>query len=201
MRQEDRSKRTKGLIVTMTESLVREKGCKKVTMNEIMGRTGLSKGAIYHYVKSKNELLALVLKKSIEDIDTGFFKQIEEGNIDFKQPFQEITQSLTSLQNPENPVNQIFVYLLGQSHEPAIQDIVNEFYIHSIELFKRWIRSGQKSNVIPLSVDADKAAELFFLIASGMRLRGFIPNNSYAFNTDDFTALMTSILQPNKRYE
>ncbi|WP_175471903.1 helix-turn-helix domain-containing protein [Paenibacillus naphthalenovorans] len=37
-------------ILSTTEQLIKEKGCQQTTLQDIMERTGLSKGAIYHYV-------------------------------------------------------------------------------------------------------------------------------------------------------
>lgn len=46
-----------------TERLIKEKGCQKTTLKDIMERTGLTKGGIYHYVESKNELFAQLMSR------------------------------------------------------------------------------------------------------------------------------------------
>ena len=53
-------------ILLTTEELILEKGCRNTTLKDIIERTGLSKGAIYHYVASKDELFGLILKTKIE---------------------------------------------------------------------------------------------------------------------------------------
>lgn len=198
MNPQDERQPTKNLLLSATEELVREKGCRKMTLNNIMERTGLSKGAIYHYVRSKDELLALVLKESFADINDRFFGQIEKGNKSFEGPLGEITQSLPPLQDSYNPANQIFIYLLGESDDPDIREVVQQFYDQTIELSKQWIISGQKYGVIPLSVDADKTAELFLLLASGFRMRSAVSTDSYSFTADDLSSFITKTLNPTK---
>ncbi|SEM89484.1 TetR/AcrR family transcriptional regulator [Lihuaxuella thermophila] len=196
MDREWKRSRTKQTLLDATKELVREKGCSKMTLNDIMERTGFSKGAIYHYVKSKHELLAWVLQERIEEINDRFFSKVKQGKKELDGPLQEIINNLPSLQDPHDVTNRIFIYLLGQSDDPAVREVVQRFYQHSIQLAKQWIAAGQQAGVIPLSINADQTAELFTLISYGLRIRSnFTSSDSYAFTVDDFAALMTGILQ------
>ncbi len=53
---------TKELIITTSMKLFMQKGFKEVTMQEIIGETGLSKGAVYHHFKGKEEIFEEVVK-------------------------------------------------------------------------------------------------------------------------------------------
>ncbi|ALS22500.1 MULTISPECIES: TetR/AcrR family transcriptional regulator [Paenibacillus] len=59
-------------ILSTTEQLIKEKGCQQTTLQDIMERTGLSKGAIYHYVKSKDELFGKILLGYMEELNHSF---------------------------------------------------------------------------------------------------------------------------------
>lgn len=67
------------LLLTATEELILEKGCQQTTLQDIMKRSGLSKGAIYHYVKSKDELLGLLLQRRFAAISQRFYQTVREG--------------------------------------------------------------------------------------------------------------------------
>ncbi|MDF2935058.1 MAG: transcriptional regulator BetI [Paenibacillaceae bacterium] len=58
-------------VLETTEQLAAEIGCQNTTLQEIIKRSGMSKGAIYHYVQSKDELFGLILEehmiKKVED--------------------------------------------------------------------------------------------------------------------------------------
>ncbi|MBT2724315.1 TetR/AcrR family transcriptional regulator [Bacillus sp. ISL-46] len=194
MDRESKRQQTKQLLLDVTKELVHEKGCSKMTLSNIMERTGLSKGAIYHYVKSKDELLAMVLQERIEDINDRFFSEVEKGNKELEGPLKEILQNLPTLQDPQDATNQIFIYLLGQNDE-AVRHVIRQFYDQAVTLSKQWIVVGQQNGVIPLSVNTDKTAELFILLSHGLRIRSAISTDSYAFNTDDFSTLITDILR------
>jgi AcrR family transcriptional regulator len=196
--RESKRRHTKQLILDATKELVCEKGCSKMTLNDIMERTGFSKGAIYHYVKSKDELLALVLQERLEDTNYRFSVKVGQGKKELEGPLQEILKSLPSLQDPYDVTNRIFIYLLSQNDQPEVGKVIRRYYEHTLQLSKQWIVTGQKSGVIPLSVNADKTAELFILISNGLRMRSAVSSDSYAFSTDDFSTFMADTLRSKK---
>ncbi|AZU62438.1 TetR/AcrR family transcriptional regulator [Neobacillus mesonae] len=198
MDRASKRKRTKQLLMDATKELVREKGCSKMTLNDIIERTGLSKGAIYHYVKSKDELLAIVLEERLEDINDRFFAEVNKGNKELERPLQEIFKKLPSLQDPLDPTNRIFIYLLGQNDQPAVSEMIRRFYEQAIQFSKQWIVAGQNAGVISLTVDAEKIAELFVLISYGIRMRSAISSDSYAFGPDDFLNFIADLLRSKK---
>ncbi|WP_286228416.1 TetR/AcrR family transcriptional regulator [Neobacillus mesonae] len=198
MDRASKRKRTKQLLMDATKELVREKGCSKMTLNDIIERTGLSKGAIYHYVKSKDELLAIVLEERLEDINDRFFAAVNKGNKELDGPLQEIFKKLPTLQDPLDPTNRIFIYLLGQNDEPAVSEMIRRFYEQAIQFSKQWIVAGQNAGVISLTVDAEKIAELFVLISYGIRMRSAISSDSYAFGPDDFLNFIADLLRSKK---
>lgn len=58
-------------VLETTEQLAAEIGCQNTTLQEIIKRSGMSKGAIYHYVQSKDELFGLILEEHM-------IKKVEE---------------------------------------------------------------------------------------------------------------------------
>lgn len=195
MDRETKRRKTRRLLLDETKALVQEKGCNYMTLNDIIKRTGLSKGAIYHYVKSKDELLALVLEERMAEINDRFFAKVKQGRREFDGPLQEIVKKLPSLQDPHEATNQIFLYLISKNDQPAVSEIINKFYDQAVQLSKQWITAGQDAGVISRAVHTDKTAELFMLISYGFRMRSSISENAHAFNADDFSILMADLLQ------
>jgi AcrR family transcriptional regulator len=193
--RETQRRNTKQIILDETRALVQEKGCTHMTVNDIINRTELSKGAIYHYVKSKDELLALVLEEWMEETNERFMAEVSQGKKEFDGPLKEIVKKLPSLQDPREATNQIFLYLLSKNDQPDVSKIINNVYDQALQLARKWIKAGQNAGVIPLSVHADKAAELFMLISYGFRMRSAISNQPHAFSADDFSTLMENLLQ------
>ncbi|MCL2611571.1 MAG: TetR/AcrR family transcriptional regulator [Defluviitaleaceae bacterium] len=71
-------KATVANILSASEKLFLEKGYEKTTAQEIMDRTGLSKGTIFHHFKSKEDILAAVLDKHCDTTVQDMHKWLSE---------------------------------------------------------------------------------------------------------------------------
>lgn len=198
MKQQERRQQTLQLLLDTMKQLIVENGCDAIKMSDIMSRSGLSKGAIFHYVNSKDELFALILQERLEEIDDRFAGEVNRSKKEFEGPLREITKKLAELENPNDVTNQALMYLLGKSGQPAVAEVLRHFYEQSFRLSKQWIVTGQTHGVIPESVDADKTAELFMLISFGLRMRSAIPAapGAPAFTAADFAAFLADTLNP-----
>lgn len=196
MKREWRRERTLQRLLDATGQLIREKGCVQTTFTDIMERSGLSKGAIFHYVKGKDDLLGLVLRSGMEETNRRFYEAIERGRNDFQGPMNEIAAGLPELSAPDDAGNIIFRYLLGRSEEPGVAEVLAEFYRNSVGQSAEWISVGQRYGVIPQSVDAGKTAELFVLIAFGLRMRSGVAGEPFALSAEDVARFMRRTLQP-----
>lgn len=195
MKQELRRQQTTQLLLNTTKELILEKGCDSVTMKDIMDRSGLSKGAIFHYVKSKNEIYAWVLQEGLDAVNKRFHDRVKQGKKDLEGPIEVITSGFSELQDSRSMMNQILVYLLGKSGTPEIDEVLKSFYEQSVRQSREWISSGQQHGVIPQSVDKDKTGELFVLVSLGLRMRSFLPTENPSFQMDDFTEFLKDTLQ------
>lgn len=182
------------LLLSATEQLVEEKGCRSTTLQDIMNRTGLSKGAIYHYVKSKDELLGLVLKARIEATSQRFYEAVNQGDRDLFRPLNAISEGLQHIQNEKDVTNRIFIYLLSQQENPSIRQMLHDLYEHSIRTSVKWIQTGQSHGVIPEQIDAQKAAELFTVLSYGFRMRSMIGPENVQLSFADFHSIMVQTL-------
>ena len=59
MKQEEKSLLSKGKIIDAAMKLFLEKGYENTTMQDIVEASGMSKGTIYHYFKSKQEIVRI----------------------------------------------------------------------------------------------------------------------------------------------
>ncbi|TDF94807.1 TetR/AcrR family transcriptional regulator [Paenibacillus piri] len=195
MKQEERRQQTIRQLLDATGELIRQQGCHSVTMKQIMERSSLSKGAIFHYVKSKDEIFVWVLQDRLDQLNRRFMNEVEPDHPTFGGPMQQISQSLPALEDAQDITNKILMYLLGKEDEPAVAEALKQFYERSVHLSRQWIVTGQKHGVIPQTVDADKAAEMFVLLSFGLRVRSSMPIASFLFTADDFSTFIIDLLQ------
>lgn len=196
MKQTERREQSIQTLLNATKRLIKEKGCDSTTLTDIMKYSGLSKGAIFHYVKTKDEIYTLVLLDRLEEINARFQKQVNKAKKELEGPLHEITQNMMTLNEPNEITNQILVYLLSKTGRPEIDFALKEFYNHSVSMSRQWIEIGKKHNVIPDTIDTMKAGELFVLLSLGFRMRAYIPSEEKDFQEDDFIDLIRGTLQP-----
>src|ERR687898_708015 len=55
-------------IIAITEELFLAKGYEETTVDDILEKTGLSKGGFYHYFKSKEEVLSESINSLVQDV-------------------------------------------------------------------------------------------------------------------------------------
>ncbi|MFJ7726775.1 TetR/AcrR family transcriptional regulator [Neobacillus sp. NPDC097160] len=159
-------------ILSVTEEIILEKGCRNTTLKDIIERSGLSKGAIYHYVESKDELFGLILQSKIEEMNEKFHmtitRSIKEGSSN-QGSFSMVSQFFYSRQNAHDIGNLIFIYLLSQDNE-KVRKILNDIYRYSKDTGAKWIKMGQDNGVIPANIDAEKMAKLMITFSYGLRV-------------------------------
>ncbi|MED3563715.1 TetR/AcrR family transcriptional regulator [Bacillus xiapuensis] len=158
-------------ILFITEAIILEKGCRNTTLKDIIEKSGLSKGAIYHYVDSKDELFGLILKSKITEMNEKFHKTITHSleEISPDSRFGVVSQFFHSRQNTKDIGNLIFIYLLSQDNE-KVKKILHDVFKYSKETGTQWIKMGQENGVIPSNIDAAKMASLLMTFSYGLRV-------------------------------
>ncbi|ODG90589.1 hypothetical protein BED47_12010 [Gottfriedia luciferensis] len=184
------------LILSATEQLIEEKGCRQTTMQDIIGRTGLSKGAIYHYVTGKDELFGLILKARTEQINTKFFEIVsKEETVGINDPLNVIANGVAKHSTEHDVTNKIFIYLLGRMDNQKVEEILKDVYSHSLAISTKWIEVGQEEGAIPLVVNAEKMASIFLTFMYGLRVQSTVNKDSSNLNMGDIYQVMFRSLQ------
>lgn len=195
MKQEERREQTIRQLLQATKELLQQRGCHAITLKDIMEQSELSKGAIFHYVKSKDEIFAWVLQDRLEETNRRFMDEVKASPATFDGPMHIIARNLTALEDVEDVTNKVLMYLLGKEDEPAIAEVLKHYYERSVYFSKQWIVSGQQHGVIQESVDPDKTAEMFVLLSLGLRVRTSLPKQHFSCQAEDLSAFMGSVLK------
>lgn len=197
LKQEERRRQTTALLSDTVKKLVTAKGCGAITMKDIMEESGLSKGAIFHYVKSKDELFVQVLRERLEETNRQFREEVLQGGKSFAEPMQKISDSIAAYARTEEVTNKILLYLLGKEEQPLIAEALKEYDERTRALLAEWIRIGQRHGVISEKVDADRTADMFVLLTMGMRVRASITGTSGSFDASHLSEWIARTLQPH----
>lgn len=84
----DVSEERKNQIMNAAEKIFTRKGLDDARMDDIAGETGLSKGTLYLYYKSKDDLIIAILDRIFQ----GVFKQLDSRKVIQLSPTEAITQ-------------------------------------------------------------------------------------------------------------
>ena len=198
MKQEQRREQTIKLLLDTVKELVHVKGCHSITMKDIMDKSGLSKGAIFHYVKTKDEIFVWILQGRLEETNRSFMNEVEQNRQSFDEPMRTISESIALYEDAQDVTNKVLLYLLGKEDQPMIAEALKEYYERSVNLSKEWIETGKKHGVIPESVDSEQTADMFVLLTLGLRVRASIPDAPAAFNAHNFSSWISRVLQPGE---
>lgn len=167
------------LILDTAEQLIREKGCRQTTLQDIIDRSGLSKGAIYHYVSGKDELFGMILESKIELMNTQFIKAVSQAAArEAEGPIRFATQSMSNQSEDQVVSNAIFIYLLAQIDNPKVAAVMQKLYRYAVQTATKWIQTGQHAGAIPQSIDAEKMAAMFMVFTYGLRVQNMIESDS-----------------------
>lgn len=188
------------LLLDCAQALIAEQGCRATTLQRIMERSGLSKGAIYHYVKSKEELFGKLLASQLDEVNEAFEKAVaDNGNLD--GPLRAIAEGLSALQKEDSIANRVLTYLISQREKDGIAAVLQTYHRRCAELACGWIEEGQAAGVIRQELDAAKTAEGFVIMAYGMCMRnlmkadGETEPSSGSFGMEDYYAHMLEVLK------
>ncbi|MDP4162698.1 MAG: TetR/AcrR family transcriptional regulator [Bacillota bacterium] len=184
-------------ILEATEQLIKEKGCRQTTLQDIIEKSGLSKGAIYHYVSGKDELYGLILKSKMEFMNTGFDGAVASApEKDAVLPIQFIAKGMAQQTEGQDVTSKIFTYLLSQIDNPKIEAILGELYGFSLATARSWIEKGQTAGAIPAEINAEKMASLFMVFTYGLRVQNLISKNTeQRIQIEDIFTLLFRSLQ------
>ncbi|MEC0241033.1 TetR/AcrR family transcriptional regulator [Paenibacillus dokdonensis] len=166
-------------ILNAAEQLIKEKGCRQTTLQDIITTSGLSKGAIYHYVSGKDDLFGMILKSKMESMNARFRQAVTQAaDRDARMPVQAITEGMMSGADKEQVSNKIFTYLLSQVDNPKVAHVLREVYDYSLQTATAWITTGQQAGAIPPHIDAGHMASMYMVFTYGLRVRSTIVQDS-----------------------
>ncbi|MCZ8513023.1 TetR/AcrR family transcriptional regulator [Paenibacillus filicis] len=184
------------LILDTAEQLIREKGCRQTTLQDIIDRSGLSKGAIYHYVSGKDELFGLILKSKLETVGTRFQGAVDDPQTkDAVLPIRTIAQGMLQNTEKDEVPNKIFIYLLSQVDNPKVANILSELYAYSLRTTQQWIEKGQQYGTLPEQIDGAKMAALFMIFTYGLRVHRMLISEQADLNAEDLFGILFKSLK------
>jgi AcrR family transcriptional regulator len=132
-------------------------GYAKTTMDDIVTKSGHSKGAIYHYYSSKKDLFLAL----IDYWESYFFKNIINKDLSKDNPDELLREITLDVIKTFKSSKHIFLAELEfwslSNHDLDIRKKTTQLYLKLIDLFKTIISKGVKSGLYK-KIDLDVAS-------------------------------------------
>ncbi len=182
---------TKSRILRAARMLYSTHGCDGTTLDDIITASGITKGAFYHYFKSKNSLCEQILDEVMVE-----YEQLTESISGEAEPVERLRQlidKLARLNSSGEWINcRLILRLSADSHEanPKIQRKIREFWQWYSGFFEELIEQCRTAGQFNSKLDAKTQTRLLMsLLAGAITLERIAPSES------NFTELAETIIQ------
>lgn len=165
----EKSQQKKKYIIEKAREVFVEKGYRSVTMKDIIEACEISRGGLYLYFPSTQEIFLEVLKREQEMGDDVFSSQVEEDATpaDILALFIA-AQKAELLNSKENLTMATYEYYFA--HKPERQDnFLNEQYVAAVDALTQLIEMGVEDGEL-FCEDARIAAEQIMYTIEGLKI-------------------------------
>ncbi len=170
-------KNTKEDILNVSLGLFLQNGFNEVTMQEIVEKTGMSKGAIYHYFKSKKQLFLEVIDKTLVSAVRIEYSKFSTDSLyqfyhDYLNHFYDYTkQFLTNSKNNisnDQRMNYTTLILDALKRFPQFHEKLIGSRQLELNAWENIVRTARAKGEINSHMDDVQIAEMFVYSADGV---------------------------------
>jgi len=174
--------KTREIILKSALELFLKNGYDKTAMNDIAAKAGISKPAIYHYFKSKQELAEQVVEFFHERV-TAWSREKTSKLSTFKEHLRFFITSIPVFHRIENVIldcephenfsmgfNDLISALSRENSN--IKSRIEEIFLNTRQSLGKLLITAQKDNIIRQDVNPQTIALMLHAIAEGMSVIG-----------------------------
>lgn len=162
---------TRNKIVETFYKLVAEKGYAGATMNEVVKRAGISKGAIYHHFKNKEEIFYAVLQFVFSKDQVLVFNMDNLKAHEYKDKLIEMGRNYLMLNKVDKHYCQFRnEFIVLSLRDEKIREYILKAFYEYMELFRQLLEELQKKDLIRKDYDIEAKASQLFMILDTMIL-------------------------------
>jgi len=166
-------KETRDYILKKTFELFLQKSYKEVTMKEIVDRTGLSKGAFYHYFESKDAVFVEVVKYFYNDIMITDYSDFPHTSLkDFYNAYiAKLHDSSDAEDDATKDDTNLFMFISEAARKiPNFSEIhINQRKIE-LDSWSDAVKRAKLSNEIQSGLSDQDIAKMFIYLSDGVSL-------------------------------
>jgi AcrR family transcriptional regulator len=177
---------TKDKIARTALRLFLEKGYEKTSLNDIAHQVGITKPAIYHHFKNKDQLFQQVLTLFFEEMGNwsssrlGSCRNLKDllktlfGSL---KAFQEVTGIILGQHQRKAPYSFLELFLAASKKDPRIQKRIENGFIITRRFLKEKLQEAQKKREIRSEVDCETLSFEIHALIEGTGLISYLDHS------------------------
>lgn len=132
-------------LLTIAESIFLEKGYEQASIDDILKASGISKGAFYHYFRSKEEVMVASIETLLDDAYDFLQPTVDDPNLGAMDKFKKFMEQKSKFQSEKLE----YAALLGKLMQ---SDVYQQKYVIAasqkmVPLFAKIIKQGVDEGV------------------------------------------------------
>lgn len=147
--------KAKDRIVEVAHEVFSKKGYHDTTMDDIAEQLGVSKGALYQYFESKEDLYRAILNAGFHNL-TDLLRSTATSAGSYAEACQAFFDSLTK---DVSSLGHSFEVISEASRNPALAKVVRENYSETIKVIEDCLEGWRKEGALRRDVDIHLLAE------------------------------------------
>ena len=169
-----RSEDTKELILKTAYNLFLYNNYEAVTINSIIKATGLTKGGIYYYFSSKEEIFKAVVNIFMVDNRNVILKEHSNLKELIQDTIDSVRKKITKMvienkdYKDEIPINYLSLMLTAFRYYPGFGKIGRDFINSMTEVWKKSIMQAIDDGEVRSEIDTEAISANFLQISSGI---------------------------------
>ncbi|MCM3124777.1 TetR/AcrR family transcriptional regulator [Mesobacillus sp. AQ2] len=175
---EEYKERKRQEILQSAHACFAKKGFEASTVDDIVAQSGLSKGAIYNYFKSKDEIYLALMDGQTRESGTKFAKAIAERSTALEKLDFLVDAYLGNDPNDAENKDEALVHFefrLYSTRNPELKKTLTERYKNFfVTLLAGIIEEGQGSGEFDIHLDPATYADIFWAMVNGVTLQATI---------------------------
>lgn len=177
-------KDTKEHILKVSFGLFLQKSFKEVTMKEIVEKTGMSKGAFYHYFNSKEQIYLEIINSAFSSVLYVDYNQFSSNSLhefyhDYISYLNRIYDSLSKVEdNSSFDLNYYSLIFDAIRLFPDFKEKMVESTRVDLEAWVKIIRTAKEQGEVKSSMSDDQLANVFIYTNSGISMENLMTGRS-----------------------
>mgnify|MGYP001470470529 CR=1 FL=1 len=185
-------KDTREHILHVSFNLFLQKSFKEVTMQEIVEKTGMSKGAFYHYFNSKEQLFLEVANHYLNELTIDYTKLSHESLFQFYHDLinrmNDLLHSFLNEQNGDLDLNFYTLMFDAMKLFPSFREQMSEHFQVERNAWIEMIRLARSKGEIRSPLTDAQIADLFIYTSDGVGMHNILEGRIVAM-TDNLLAV------------